>query len=342
MSASALAEEIGRRAESTLRDGQGSARPRASIWASSLPDPCDLRLVLWSTDGEKAKPLEVEVLGKLAEGHAQEGAFDLWAREAGFEVYRDPPGRKARWQEFGIAGRTDRWIGLPGTPPTLVEFKAPATAWQFEKCLSLESMLADRWTRKWVVQLLLYILIEEPRDGEGLLVVKRPGHRSYLTHVVRLSDHLDLAEEALSQAQRVRRHLAEGTKPDHLVGSPGECRRCPFFGTPCFPPISADPSLATSEELSEDEALAAALEERESFSEARRRYEAADRAVKAKLRPVLERVADREGHATLLLPSYVVEGRWQSRTVYDVPDEIKKAHARKDPRGAFVVEIERT
>jgi len=305
-------------------------KSRSSNWVTALLDPCDRRPYLWRIAGEKARPLDPESLARMREGNDQEERLRQTALPAlGFEVFRDRPHKRSRWAELNISGRTDLWVRPLGSTedPILCEFKAPASPWSWDSTETIDSMLENRWQRKWVAQLAMYEWIEE--QAAGLLVIKQPGAFAFRAHVVAWEDPrvfplvdrqtavAKLVEGALESAD-LHEEPRANAMPPQLRGDPAECRRCAFFETACYPELEwSGPTLAL--DLASDESFMGTLAEEKALEEPHRRYEAAKRRRQARLGPIMEKlVADGNGKATLLLPGYVVESKTVERKAYAV------------------------
>jgi hypothetical protein len=114
--------------------------------------------------------------------------------------------------------------------------------------------------------------------------------------------------------------------PAHIADR-SACRRCPHAGKTCVP----DTDYGSGAVTITDPSLLAVAHTREECAAAAAEYERADKTLKQALR----------GVECGILGDYVVRGRWQGATTYDVPDEIRRQYARHDPRARFVMSIER-
>ena len=185
-----------------------------------------------------------------------------------------------------------------------------------------EDLFENPWTRGGAHQILSYLWgAGEPL---GFLLLDRSGLPLALP--VELEAHLDRMEDFLTRAELALDHVAAGTLPDYLVGDAAECRRCPFFATPCNPPlVYGELQVLTDPEL---EAL---LEQREALKGPGQEYDRLDKQVKARLRGVEAAVA---GHFT-------INGQWGKQSKLELPEALRKQHTVVDPRGRFTLEITR-
>jgi hypothetical protein len=323
-------------------------RTRPSNYASTLDDPCLRRLVYWRTMGDRAKPIPPDRIAKMEDGKVAEAAFGEFCAAAGFEVFRDPPTKKGRWEDLNISGRTDRWLALKAGRPVarLVEFKAPSSPWIWRAAQEWKTLTENRWTRKWVSQLVLYLWIES--QEEGLLIVKCPGAREFVVWVVKMADHIVLADRLTTNAAQVETHLRAGTLPDFLRGDAAECRNCEFFGGgggPCFPELDMTSGAAVAEEFSANAEAVSALSVREENREAADRYDDADQAVKKALRPGIESLVKKgERKGEVILPGFVASWRAQKKVTWDhkaIPAALVPTIRREEEAGMIVIGIEK-
>lgn len=321
-----------------------SPKTRTSNWASSLSDPCVRRLFYWRTCGASAQPLGAERVARMEEGHGAEESFDALCRALRFKVQEDRPEKRGRWDDLNISGRTDRWIRPlddPAVPLRLVEFKSTGSPWIWEAAQTVEKMRANRWTRGWLSQVAVYMWMEG--QEEALLIVKRPGARQFVVHVLKIGDLLDLADRAVEAAKGVEEALRAGEAPPFLEGDAQECRACPFFGGqggPCYPPLdfSADAEVAAF--LAADDELAAALRRRAETEEAAKANEKAEKFVKERMRPLLVTLVKKgQVKGEIPLPGFVASWRAQRKSWKEWPAGVVPVE-KSDPTGTIVIEIE--
>jgi hypothetical protein len=334
-------------------------RPRTSNWVTALLDDCGRRVALWRTAAETAKPLPAEVHAGFHEGNVQEDVCRRWLGEHGFRVREDRPAIRSRYEEVNASGRTDFWVDSPeSNRPILIEFKAPRSPWQWEKCGTVASMLEDRWLRRWLGQLAFYLWQENEEDG--LIVIKRPGFLEFAYHPVAYDDPdlLPLAEAMRANAEtaeayaldlgRYRRaeRLDEPSLPPFLPDDPDECRGCAFFGRACFPPLADPGGTELALALGADEGFRQALSDRIRLQAAHKAYEAADAYVKDRVKEPLRALAGTAKSAELLVPGARIVLRKSSRKAYTVAAgevckiEIEPIEITAQEHGAFRIEVE--
>lgn len=221
-----------------------------------------------------------------------------------------------------IRGKTDCRLRFDRTTKPFVEVKSGES---FRNVERFEDLDRSPWTRHAPDQLLSYLLAES--EPEGCLLIDRPGLPLFIRVV--LEDHLQRAEQFLQDARRAIDAVKGVGEMPPFIQDVGECRRCPHLGKSCSPTTM---SFGPGVRVITDPDLIAAAETREATAEARADYEAAHNRLKAGL----------QGVELGVLGPFLVEGRWQKSTKYDIPAEIKKQYAREDPRGGgFRFDVER-
>lgn len=292
----------------------------ASNRASMLGDPCERRLVLWRTAGEQASPISTETAGVFDMGHMVESYVRRTLAELGYEIeesQRDFP-RNA----YGITGHVDGLMTVDGER-VVVEIKSINGA-DWDRINSEDDLKHNRkvWLRRWYSQMQVYLVLSDLKKGLVILYSKSTG----LLKVVSVELNFSEAERLLEKAERVNKAVESGEMPAFIQDA-GECRRCPFMGSACTPPLDYGPGA----QVITDEELIALAEERERHAEAAAAYEDADTRLKSALRGVENGV----------MGDYVIRGRWSPMTRYNVPKEVKAEYKVVEERGAFRLTIER-
>jgi len=153
-------------------------------------------------------------------------------------VIQDRKGRKA------YTGMIDFGVQIEGTGIVVpVEVKS-MSVFAYDGIIGSDDLEKKFWTKKYRRQLLIYLL---GRDIEvGILALY---HRGWLKLVpLRLTNHLDEAEECLQAAEAALDAVESGDPPPYAE-DPEECRRCGFFGRSCNPPIAEDLTIFADEEF---------------------------------------------------------------------------------------------
>jgi hypothetical protein len=304
-----------------------SQEPHAYAYASAYRT-CERRMVYEMAVPQKLPPWPAEVLARFRRGDDRERDLLSDLQRIGRDA--DPPftliGQQERFKlrdhkgRVAISGKVDARIEINGMrPPLEVKAWSPMMVDRIE---TFADLFENPWTRSGAHQLLSYLY----GAGEpfGFLLLDRSGIPKLLP--VELDQHLDHMEDFLAKAERAIDHLERATFPDFLEGDASECKRCPWYGTECNPPLAAKGAIIlTDPELQKD------LARRDELEAAAKEFDKLDRKVKGLLRGVEDGIAG----------PFVITGRWQKKTTTELPAEIKKKYTTTDPKGSFRLEIVR-
>jgi hypothetical protein len=298
--------------------------PHAHVYASSWRS-CVRRMVYdmtspdqvqpWSPDTlanfQRGNDRERELLIDLARvGRAHNPSFEVIGQQERFEL-RDLKGRTA------IVGKVDARIKCGGmSAPIETKSWNPNTV---ARIRSFNDVFLNPWTRSGGYQLLSYLY--GSNEPIGFLLLDRYGLPLMLPVV--LFEHLDKVEDFLRKAEIALDHVQAKTVPD-FHRDPGECKKCPYFGTVCQPPIKHEGAQVLT-----DPGLIEMLEQRAELEDAADKFDALDKEIKARLRGVESGIAG----------SFVLSGKWQRQTVYKWPEDLKREYGRVEPRGKFILTI---
>lgn len=248
-------------------------------------------------------------------GRDAEPAFSVIGQQERFEL-RDHQSRVA------IVGKVDARLEL-GDHGAAIQAPIEVKAWSpflVDRIETFADVFENPWTRSGGYQLLSYLY--GAAVPFGFLLLDRSGLPRLLP--VELEPNLDRMEDFLARAERVLDHVQAGTLPDFLEDDPGECRRCPWFGHTCNPPLSAPAARVFS-----DPELEAMLERREAIKAVGHEFLDLDKQVKAQLRGVESGIAG----------TFQISGRWGKQSRLEVPEPLKKQYTVTDPKGRFTLEI---
>lgn len=327
MTPTEIADRIGASWATYLARQARPAMPHAHVYASAWRT-CERRMTYELTRPQELPPWPPELLAKFRRGDDRERdlladlsrigrdaepAFSVLNQQERFEL-RDHKQRTA------IVGKVDARLGVNGQRiPIEVKSWSPMLTDRLE---TFADVFENPWTQNGGYQLLSYLF----GAGEpfGFLLLDRSGLPRLLP--VELEPHLDRVEEFLTKAERVLDHVAGGTLPDFLEDNPNECRRCPWYGSTCNPPLSARGTTILT-----DPELEAALERREQLRPAALEYLDLDKSIKSQLRGVLSGIAGR----------FHIKGWWGKRTDLELPAELRRQYSVEIPRGRFTLNITR-
>lgn len=323
--AARAAADLAGQIEARWRSGMEKAArvtPVASNRASMLDDPCERRLYLWRTAWEQAAPPDATLQSIFSEGHLHEGAVVRWLGEAGIRLYQEQAA--FAWKQPNITGHIEGEVVWrdPETGaevPVLGEIKSCSPhAWA--RIRTAQDLREARgwlgYARRWYGQVQVYMV------GRGywscVLIAKNK-----LTGELRaipIPLDLDYAESLARKAERVEAAVAAGAVPPYTEDAE-ECRRCAFFGRACNPPTAAGQGAEVV--VAEVEAARIWQETRAAASA----HDAADKTLRAALR----------GRPLALVGDLICETKPYQTTVYEVPEGVRLAHARKVERERMTV-----
>lgn len=312
-----------------LQREQRPSAPHASVYASAWR-ACERRMVYELVVPEQQPPFDASALARFRRGNDRErdllmdlarigrdadAPFDVIGQQERFAL-RDRKGRTA------ITGKVDARIYFSGgrSKGAPLELKA----WSpliVDRIESFADLFANPWTRSGAHQLLAYLY--GANEPVGFLLLDRSGLPLILP--VELDAHLDAMEDFLSRAERALDHVETGTLPPFFPEAV-ECKRCPFYGSVCNPPLAArDVQVLTDPEL---EPL---LERWHALKPAGKEWADLDAALKKRLRGIENGIA---GH-------FAISGAWSKSSRVELPEALRKQFTISDPRGRFTLAIER-
>jgi CRISPR/Cas system-associated exonuclease Cas4 (RecB family) len=326
-----LAQSVERAWESFLVTEEGRAPSNRPYCYASDYHPCTRYQVLKMTHGETLPAWDTGALARFRRGRDRER--DLLVDLSRIGRNATPQFESIGGQErLTIQDRKGRTV-IVGKVDTRLKFEtgllAPAEIKSWSPNLTarirtFEDLFRSVWTRKGAFQLLCYLL----GQGEevGFLILDMPGIPRLIP--VELNDvNLQRAEKFLSQAEETMDHQEAGTLPDFYTADPGECKRCPFFGDACQPPLDYGPGA----QVLMDPELEEMLEEREQVAAAGRQFAQLDKKAKKRLRGIERGICG----------PFMITGKWEASTRYEIPPEIKQKYRQVNPKGRFLVEVEK-
>ncbi len=291
-------------------------------------EPCDRKLVLLMTDGEKVIPFPTETLARFKRGKDRERnmiidltrvgqfanpKFEVVGQQERFEL-RDHKGRVA------IVGKVDLRIDYGRNQPSIPTECKDWDVHLTDRIKTFSDVFENPWTKKGGYQLLTYMYAAG--EKYGFLLLPRPGLPKLLP--VELLPNLDRVEEFLMKAERALDHKEAGTLPDYIQDA-SECKRCPFMGSTCNPPIMSGEGA----QIITDPVIEQMLERHHELEDAADECERLDKKLKAALRGVEIGVAGK----------FFIEGKWGKQTTYEMPDDIKAQYQKTDPKGRFTLKF---
>ncbi len=260
--------------------------------ASSLGDPCLRRLVYERTNYQDKRLHDVGLELIFKEGRNQEKEVLNDLREAGFEVYEQQ--RAYQWPEYQISGQIDGKIKI-GDKAYPLEIKS-MSPYIFVNINSLEDFGKYPWTKKYVSQIMLYLLMANEETGYFILKNKSNGE---LKEIEVKMDY-ELAESILKKAEAINKNISEKTLPDK-INDYDICSECSFSHI-CLPDLDMGKGI----EIVNREELEAKLEERARLEPYKKLYEEIDVEVKGQLKEI----------EAAAVGKWMITGKWIEKKEY--------------------------
>jgi len=239
--------------------------------ASGIDDPCMRRIFYYRTCGELADEINPGLVAIFEEGREQEPGVRRFLSELGFEIVRAQSTEE--WPEYQISGSVDGIIEWNGQK-FIVEIKT-VSEYAWEK-LHTKDDFDDGYYRKWLGQIQIYMLLFGYE--KGIFILKRKQAKE--VRVIEVDLDYERAETLLKNAETVNKAISTETPPD-FIKNPVECRKCPFFGKVCNPPMDFG-EIA----IIEDPEMFNKLARRDELADARSEYEKLDKDIKERFREI--------------------------------------------------------
>lgn len=231
-----------------------------------LGDPCERRLVLWRTSWEKAALPPVWLQEAFEKGKDEERLAIERLTAAGYHIRTQQ--RSLVWREYNITGHIEGEISEDGENWTLFEIKG------LEK---YRAMKINRWQDfldnpiycRYPTQGQLYMLMYEVPEMVFIIIPK--GTFSY--RFIPMELDYAYAEGVLQKAERINRHVKDGTLPECSIDLCDE--DCPFYHL-CLPAKDSGPGA----EIESDPAFLDLLERRQELMPLSKEYQQVDKEIR--------------------------------------------------------------
>lgn len=251
--------------------------------ASNLGHECLRHLVYCRTNWQNAEPVGVELQRIFDQGNMEETAIIRELLEAGVSVAEQQ--MTLWWEEYKISGHMDlsiveqeeagqAMLSIPceikSANPNIFSslFYRGAGVYEWEE---VEAAFQKKpWTRKYLAQLQVYMLMKNIDRGYFLFKDKSSGAIAQVN--VKLD--YEYAESLLQKAELINKHVDDGTLPDPIAFDDQVCGMCQHRMT-CCPDKMEDPLRFIDESIIEE-----ALKTREAAEEAGKVYKQLDKRVK--------------------------------------------------------------
>lgn len=231
-----LLAEIGRRREARLTS-KAKAYPRTHPIASDVdPDSCLRRQVLEVVAWEDKPLFEAKTMARFEVGTIWENEAVINLKRDGFEVVAEQTPFQLNDRKTGVPvlrGRIDgkiRWEGKE--VPFEVKSMNPNV---YARVDTLDDLMRFFWTKKYISQLLAYLIGHGHEWGFFYLTDCLGGWKA-----IRVDLDYAKAEQIWAYAEQIVAAITEYRAAKTLPAyssDPTECARCPFFKRSCQPDI---------------------------------------------------------------------------------------------------------
>lgn len=289
--------------------------------ASTLGDVCERRLVLYRTKGDQAAQIDPTLQSIFEEGKLHERETKRLLSDLGYDLI----GAQQSFpkNDYNITGHIDGVLSDDGVPFVAEVKSLNPNSWVRIKTIDDIRYSGASWMKKWFDQAQLYCVLSGIDRGIFILKNKSTGEIKVIPFEL---DH-EAVESLLDRAVRIENYIKLGELPEPIT-SPRECSQCPFFQRVCFPQVNFGEGMA----MIMDEDLIEMAEQRDRHAEGHRLYKEADEVLKERLRGV---------ERGLLGEGFAIIGRWQKKTITDIPKELLSQYQTVNPKGTFVLKIEK-
>jgi len=273
-----LLEEIGRRREARLAS-RSKAYPRTHPIASDVdPDSCLRRQVLEVVRWEDKPLFEAKSMARFEVGVIWENEAIINLKRDGFEVVAEQTPFQLNDRRTGVPvlrGRIDgkiRWNGKD--VPFEVKSMNPNVYARME---TLDDLLRFWWTKKYIAQLLAYLIGHGHEWGFFYLTDCLGNWKA-----IRVDLDYAKAEAIWAFGETIVAAISEARSSGALPtysSDPTECARCPFFKRACQPDI-----IEQGATMLDDPELLAIIDRWHELKPLAREFEGLDKQVKGRIK----------------------------------------------------------
>jgi hypothetical protein len=312
--------------------------PREYLYASGMED-CARWMALDLLHPEDRQPFDDDTLERFWRGDEAEEAKNARLYKVG--KFSDPPFRPEQQQStVEIHDREGKVLLARGKVEGLLHFHTLGLRIVYEvksgmavaRVETMDDMFRSPWTRKYLRQLCVYLygqVLGGRGNGLGMFILDQPGLPRLLPVDLQEDRFLALAEETLTGAEMAVA-ARRGAELPVFSRDPGVCQRCPHLGKSCHPSIMG---IGEGVEVDDDPDAAETLQTYLDTAEAAREHERASKRL-------FEAGGRYRGRGQVLVAGrYLVTGKWEPKTKYDVPEDVKLQFKKIDDMGAWKKKI---
>ncbi len=229
-------------------------RPAASYpsnRASDLGHPCTRYLVLTRTQGEDAEPPSPTLQMLFNEGNLHERDLVRWLADF-CDIHVTGSQTSFPPNSYNITGHVDGLLGVVGDGHLLdpddlmvVEMKSLNGSHYPQINTAADMRNTSVWfIRKWYVQIQIYMFLSDRELAIVAIKNKWTGERKGIA----VDIDYEYVEGLLERVEAINRHVRKNTLPDYTTDR-SVCKRCPFFGRVCDPPMEGEGLLVSTDQL---------------------------------------------------------------------------------------------
>ncbi len=244
--------------------------------ASQMGDECERRLVYFRIAWEQQLMPDVSLQFIFDEGNIQEDALMNDLRGAGITIIEQQ--RAFSWPEYQISGMIDARVKDNGSVYPLEAKSMSPFIW--DGVNTIEDFAKYPWVKKYIAQMVLYLLMSNSETGIFILKNKSTGRIKQIN--VNLSNYLDLGENLLQRAKRINDHIQAKTYPDK-INNFKICSECAFRHV-CLPEILNKGGI----EFIDNKEIDKLLNRREELQTLSKEYKDTDEKVKEELKRYMQ------------------------------------------------------
>ncbi len=320
-----------------MENRRGPQDPHPYIYASSRRE-CRRRMYYECTDPNSFPQFDTDTKARFTRGNQRERdisidlmrvgrlcipKFDFIGQQERIGIF-DRKGRKV------ISGKIDgflKWESGAQWPTELKSWSVFLT----DRIFQFSDLFNNKWTKAGAFQLLAYLF--EKNAPYGVMVLDRPGLPRLIP--VSLEENFDKMESFIADGEAVVDAIEAKTPPD-FIDDPGECRKCPVFGSLCQPNMSFEGASIIT-----DESLLLAIEQHETLDEPRKEYKDVHEQLAEHLATMTPKTATKDNKKQIVAGKFLITSHWGPNTTYAVPEKIKAEYKSVDATGRFNFSIDK-
>jgi len=283
--------------------------PHRANWASGLGHPC-LRYLVYERTHWEEKKLHGSVLQSIFDlGNDFESIVLRELNEAGLDIIEQQ--QSFFWKKYEISGHVDgKLVMFDKAIPVEIKSMSPYVFGSIDNIADMKYHKYDH-IRGYLAQLNLYMLLDGKDQGIFIFKNKVTGQ---IKDIWMELDY-DLGEELIKKAEIINQHVKDETLPEGADYDQNRCDDCGFVHL-CLPEV-----IGRGVEICTDEELLELLPQYWELKPIAKQFKEIDDQLKKML----------EGREKLLVGEYYIDGKWQNRTSYNVPLEIREPYKEIKP-----------